>query len=111
MTFISENIKKIKPSPTMAITAKARELKLRGENVISLSSGEPDFDTLEHIKDAAIKAINQGYTKYTNVEGIPELKESIVRKFKNDNFLDYEADEVIVGVGGKQILFNALSIN
>ncbi len=108
MTFISENIKKIKPSPTMAITAKARELKLRGENVISLSSGEPDFDTPEHIKDAAIKAINQGYTKYTNVEGIPELKESIVRKFKNDNFIDYEADEVIVGVGGKQILFNAL---
>ena len=108
MTFISENIKKIKPSPTMAITAKARELKLRGENVISLSSGEPDFDTPEHIKDAAIKAINQGFTKYTNVEGIPELKESIVRKFKNDNFIDYEADEVIVGVGGKQILFNAL---
>ena len=108
MTFISENIKKIKPSPTMAITAKARELKLRGENVISLSSGEPDFDTPEHIKDAAIKAINQGYTKYTNVEGIPELKESIVRKFKNDNFIDYKADEVIVGVGGKQILFNAL---
>ena len=108
MTFISENIKKIKPSPTMAITAKARELKLRGENVISLSSGEPDFDTPEHIKDAAIKAINQGYTKYTNVEGIPELKESIVRKFKNDNFIDCEADEVIVGVGGKQILFNAL---
>ena len=108
MTFISENLKKIKPSPTMAITAKARELKLRGENVISLSSGEPDFDTPDNIKDAAIKAINQGYTKYTNVEGIPELKESIVRKFKNDNFIDYEADEVIVGVGGKQILFNAL---
>ncbi len=108
MTFISENIKKIKPSPTMAITAKARELKLKGENVISLSSGEPDFDTPQHIKIAAIKAINDGYTKYTNVEGIPELKEAIVNKFKIDNSINYNIDEIIVGVGGKQILFNAL---
>ena len=108
MTFISENVKKIKPSPTMAITAKARELKLKGENIISLSSGEPDFDTPEHVKNAAIKAIHDGFTKYTNVEGIPELKEAIVNKFKNDNFVDYDVNEVIVGVGGKQILFNAL---
>ena len=108
MTFISENVKKIKPSPTMAITAKARELKLKGENIISLSSGEPDFDTPEHVKNAAIKAIHDGFTKYTNVEGIPELKEAIVTKFKNDNFVDYDVNEVIVGVGGKQILFNAL---
>ena len=108
MTFISENVKKIKPSPTMAITAKARELKMKGENVISLSSGEPDFDTPEHVKNAAIKAIHDGFTKYTNVEGIPELKEAIVTKFKNDNFVDYDVNEVIVGVGGKQILFNAL---
>ena len=108
MTFISENVKKIKPSPTMAITAKARELKLKGENIISLSSGEPDFDTPAHVKNAAIKAIHDGFTKYTNVEGIPELKEAIVTKFKNDNFVDYDVNEVIVGVGGKQILFNAL---
>ncbi len=108
MTFISENVKKIKPSPTMAITAKARELKLKGENIISLSSGEPDFDTPDHVKNAAIKAIHDGFTKYTNVEGIPELKEAIVTKFKNDNFIDYDVNEVIVGVGGKQILFNAL---
>ena len=80
MEFISGNLKKIKPSPTMVITAKARELKAKGENVISLSSGEPDFDTPEHIKEAAIKAIHAGYTKYTNVEGITELKEAIVKK-------------------------------
>ena len=108
MEFISKNLKKIKPSPTMVITAKARELKLKGENIISLSSGEPDFDTPDHIKEAAIKAINSGFTKYTNVEGILELKEAIVEKFKNDNFIKYQNDEVIVGVGGKQILFNAL---
>ena len=108
MEFISENLKKIKPSPTMVITAKARELKAKGENVISLSSGEPDFDTPEHIKEAAIKAIHAGYTKYTNVEGITELKEAIVKKFEIDNFIKYKSQEVIVGVGGKQILFNAL---
>ena len=108
MEFISENLKKIKPSPTMVITAKARELKSKGENVISLSSGEPDFDTPQHIKEAAIKAIHAGYTKYTNVEGIKELKEAIVKKFRNDNSIEYKTNEVIVGVGGKQILFNAL---
>ena len=108
MDFISHSLKKIKPSPTMVITAKARELRAAGEKIISLSSGEPDFDTPEHIKDAAIKAINMGYTKYTNVEGIPELKKAIVDKFKNDNEIDYNMDQVIVGVGGKQILFNAL---
>ncbi len=108
MEFISENLKKIKPSPTMVITAKARELKAKGQNVISLSSGEPDFDTPEHIKEAAIKAIHAGYTKYTNVEGITELKEAIVKKFEIDNYIKYKSQEVIVGVGGKQILFNAL---
>tara|TARA_B100000579_G_C22835120_1_gene858257 strand:+ start:479 stop:1681 length:1203 start_codon:yes stop_codon:yes gene_type:complete len=108
MEFISENLKKIKPSPTMVITAKARELKSKGENIISLSSGEPDFDTPDHIKEAAVKAIKDGHTKYTNVEGIPELKEAIVNKFKNDNSIVYDQDQVIVGVGGKQILFNAL---
>ena len=108
MEFISHSLKKIKPSPTMVITAKARELRAAGEKIISLSAGEPDFDTPEHVKDAAIKAINMGYTKYTNVEGIPELKQAIVNKFKNDNEIDYNMDQVIVGVGGKQILFNAL---
>ncbi len=108
MELISENLKKIKPSPTMVITAKARELKLKGENVISLSSGEPDFDTPDHIKEAAIKAIKDGHTKYTNVEGIPELKEAIINKFKNDNHIEFDKDEVIVSVGGKQILFNSL---
>ena len=108
MEFISHSLKNIKPSPTMVITAKARELRAAGEKIISLSAGEPDFDTPEHVKDAAIKAINMGYTKYTNVEGIPELKQAIVNKFKNDNEIDYNIDQVIVGVGGKQILFNAL---
>ncbi len=108
MEFISHSLKKIKPSPTMVITAKARELRAAGEKIISLSAGEPDFDTPKHVKDAAIKAINMGYTKYTNVEGIPELKQAIVNKFKNDNEIDYNLDQVIVGVGGKQILFNAL---
>ena len=108
MDFISHNLKKIKPSPTMVITAKARELKAAGQKIISLSSGEPDFDTPKHVKEAAIKAINMGYTKYTNVEGIPELKQAIVNKFKNDNEIEYNIDQVIVGVGGKQILFNAL---
>ncbi len=108
MDFISDSLKKIKPSPTMVITAKARELRAAGEKIISLSAGEPDFDTPEHVKDAAIKAINNGYTKYTNVEGIPELKQAIVNKFKNDNEINYNIDQVIVGVGGKQILFNAL---
>ena len=108
MQFISENIQKVKPSATMVITAKARELRSKGENVISLSSGEPDFDTPDHIKEAAIKAIKDGHTKYTNVEGIPELKEAIVEKFRIDNSVDYNMNQVIVGVGGKQILFNAL---
>ena len=92
----------------MVITAKARELKSKGESVISLSSGEPDFDTPDHIKEAAMKAIKDGHTKYTNVEGIPELKEAIVNKFNTDNSIEYHQDQVIVGVGGKQILFNAL---
>ena len=108
MEFISKNLNKIKPSPTMVITAKARELRASGENIISLSSGEPDFDTPDHIKEAAIQAINKGYTKYTNVEGIPELKKAIVNKFKNDNDIEYDTNQVIVSVGGKQILFNAL---
>ena len=97
----------------MVITAKAVQLKREGKKVIGLSAGEPDFDTPDHVKEAAIDAINKGYTKYTNVEGIPELRQAIVDKFKKDNDLSYSIDEVIVGTGGKQILYNALvsSIN
>ncbi len=108
MTFISDSLNRIKPSATMVITAKATQLKREGKNVIGLSSGEPDFDTPQHVKQAAIDAINKGYTKYTNIEGIPELRQSIVEKFKKDNDLNYDISNVIVGTGGKQILFNAL---
>ena len=108
MTFISDSLNRIKPSATMVITAKATQLKREGKNVIGLSSGEPDFDTPQHVKQAAIDAINNGYTKYTNIEGIPELRQSIVEKFKKDNDLNYDISNVIVGTGGKQILFNAL---
>ena len=113
MTFISDSLNRIKPSATMVITAKATQLKREGKKVIGLSSGEPDFDTPQHVKQAAIDAINSGYTKYTNIEGIPELRQSIVEKFKKDNDLNYDVSNVIVGTGGKQILFNALmsSIN
>jgi len=108
MPFISDNLNRIKPSATMVITAKAAQLKREGKKVIGLSSGEPDFDTPKHVKEAAIIAINKGYTKYTNIEGIPELRQSIVEKFKNDNNLDYTINDIIVGTGGKQILYNAL---
>ena len=108
MTFISDSLNRIKPSATMVITAKATQLKREGKKVIGLSSGEPDFDTPKHVKQAAIDAINSGYTKYTNIEGIPELRQSIVEKFKKDNDLNYDVSNVIVGTGGKQILFNAL---
>ena len=113
MTFISDSLNRIKPSATMVITAKAAQLKREGKKVIGLSAGEPDFDTPDHIKKAAIDAINKGYTKYTNVEGIPELRQAITDKFKKDNDLSYSIDDVIVGTGGKQILYNALfsSIN
>ena len=108
MNFISDSLNRIKPSATMVITAKATQLKREGKKVIGLSSGEPDFDTPQHVKQAAIDAINKGYTKYTNIEGIPELRQSIVEKFKKDNDLNYDISNVIVGTGGKQILFNAL---
>ncbi len=113
MTFISDSLNRIKPSATMVITAKAAQLKREGKKVIGLSAGEPDFDTPDHVKVAAIDAIHKGYTKYTNVEGIPELRQAIIDKFKNDNSLSYSINDVIVSTGGKQILFNALisSIN
>ena len=108
MTFISDSLNRIKPSATMVITAKAAQLKREGKKVIGLSAGEPDFDTPDHVKKAAIDAINKGYTKYTNVEGIPELRQAIADKFKKDNDLSYSIDDVIVGTGGKQILYLSL---
>ena len=106
--FISDRVKSIKPSQTIAVTSKARELKELGKDVIGLGAGEPDFDTPIHIKDAAIKAIKEGKTKYTAVDGVLELKEAICEKFLRDNQLGYDIDEISVGAGGKQVLFNAL---
>ncbi|MFS8039311.1 pyridoxal phosphate-dependent aminotransferase [Xanthobacter sp. AM11] len=108
MSLISSALKRIKPSQTIAISNKARELKAAGRDIIALSAGEPDFDTPENIKEAAIAAIRRGETKYTAVDGIPELKAAICRKFKRDNGLDYKPSQVSVGTGGKQVLFNAL---
>jgi aspartate aminotransferase len=108
MSFLSKNLQRIKQSPTMEITARAQELKSNGSNIISLSVGEPDFDTPQNIKEAGILAINQGKTKYTAVGGMPELKEAICNKFKKDNNLNYSKEQIIVSTGGKQVLFNAL---
>ncbi|MFG1352204.1 pyridoxal phosphate-dependent aminotransferase [Xanthobacter autotrophicus] len=108
MSLISSALKRIKPSQTIAISNKARELKAAGRDIIALSAGEPDFDTPENIKEAAIAAIRRGETKYTAVDGIPELKAAICRKFKRENDLDYKPAQVTVGTGGKQVLFNAL---
>src|SRR3546814_6189385 len=99
---------RIKPSPTLAITSKVLELKRAGVDVIGLGAGEPDFDTPDFIKDAAIEAIRAGKTKYTNVDGTAELKQAIVDKFKRDNGLAYEANQITVNVGGKHTLFNAM---
>ena len=111
MVELSHSIKRIKPSATMAVTQKARELKAAGKDIIGLGAGEPDFDTPENIKKAAIQAINDGDTKYTPVDGTPELKKAIKAKFKRENNLDYELDEISVGTGGKQIIFNAFSVS
>ena len=108
MRELSDNISRIKPSATMAVTNKARELKAAGKDIIGLGAGEPDFDTPENIKTAAINAINDGDTKYTAVDGTPSLKKAIIEKFKRENNLDYLADQISVGTGGKQIIFNAL---
>ncbi len=108
MGFLADSIGRIKPSPTIAITGLAKELKAAGKDIISLSAGEPDFDTPDNIKQAAIRAIERGETKYTIVDGIPELKAAIVKKFKRENGLDYKPAQVTVGTGGKQVLFNAL---
>ena len=107
MAFLADILSRVKPSATIAVSQKARELKAAGRDVIGLGAGEPDFDTPDNIKAAANKAIAEGKTKYTPVSGIPELRQAIADKFKRENGLEYAADQTIVGTGGKQILFNA----
>jgi aspartate aminotransferase len=108
MAFLADTLKRVKPSATIAVTDKARALKAAGRNVIGLGAGEPDFDTPDNIKEAAIKAIRDGKaSKYTNVDGITELKEAVVKKFKRENGLDYKVSQITVGTGGKQVLYNA----
>ncbi len=106
MTVISERINRFKPSLTVKISQRARELSRSGKKIISLSSGEPDFDTPTHIKDEAIKSINNGFTKYTEVDGIVELKDSIAKKFRKENNLNYSRDQITVGAGGKHVIYN-----
>jgi aspartate aminotransferase len=108
MGFIADSLNRIQPSATIAVSTKARQLKAAGRDVISLSAGEPDFDTPENIKAAAVRAMEAGKTKYTDVDGIPELKAAIVRKFARDNGLDYKPGQISVGTGGKQVIYNAL---
>jgi len=108
MSIISDSLKRIKPSPTIAVSTKARELKAAGKDVIGLGAGEPDFDTPQNIKEVAIKAIKDGDTKYTAVDGTPALKKAIVEKFKRENNLDYLGDQITVGAGGKHVIYNAM---
>ena len=108
MSIVSNNLKRIKPSPTIAVTQKARELKASGKDIIGLGAGEPDFDTPDNIKQAAIKAIKDGDTKYTAVDGTPVLKDAIVKKFKRENNLEYQVDQITVGAGGKHVIYNAM---
>ena len=108
MGLVARTLERVKPSPTIAITSKARELKAAGFDVIGLGAGEPDFDTPGNIKQAAIEAILRGETKYTAVDGIPELKRAVAEKFKRENGLSYKPSEITVGSGGKQVLYNAL---
>ena len=103
---LSTRVQAIKPSPTLAVTARAEKLKAEGKDIIGLGAGEPDFDTPQHIKDAAIAAINKGFTKYTAVGGTPSLKQAVIAKFKRDNGLDYTAKQILVSCGGKQSFFN-----
>ncbi|MGL5742554.1 MAG: pyridoxal phosphate-dependent aminotransferase [Legionella sp.] len=103
---LAKRVQKVKPSPTLAVAAKATQMRTQGHDVINLGVGEPDFDTPNYIKEAAIIAIQQGHTKYTAVDGIPELKEAIKNKFKKDNGLDYQANQILVSVGGKQSCYN-----
>ena len=108
MSIISDSLKRIKPSPTIAVTQKAKELKAAGKDVIGLGAGEPDFDTPDNIKKAAIDAIQSGDTKYTAVDGTRDLKEAIVKKFKRENNLNYTIDQITVGAGGKHVIYNLM---
>ncbi len=108
MSLIADRLSRIKPSPTIAVTNKAKELKAAGRDVIGLGAGEPDFDTPDFVKEAAYEAIKNGDTKYTAVDGTPALKDAIIEKFKRDNDLTYARDQITVGTGGKQVLYNAL---
>ncbi len=105
---LANRVKRIKPSPTLAVTARAAELKAKGQDIVGLGAGEPDFDTPEHIKEAAIKAIRDGKTKYTAVDGIPSLREAIAQKMQDFNKLKYSPDQIIVSTGGKQCIYNLL---
>lgn len=109
-TRLAERLKKINPSSTLAITAKAKKLRAEGKDVLTFAAGEPDFDTPQFIKDAAIKAISEGFTKYTPTTGTPELKKLISEKFKKDNSLDYAPDQIVVSCGAKHSIFNALFV-
>lgn len=108
MPFLSTNLDKIKPSPTMAVTAKAAEMRAAGKDVIGLGAGEPDFDTPEHVKEAAIKAMRDGDTKYTKVDGTPAVKEAIVEKFRRENGLSFQTIQISVNCGGKHTIYNAM---
>jgi len=108
MSFLSATLSRVQPSPTIAMTGKVAELRAAGRDIIALEAGQPDFDTPEHIKDAAKAAIDTGKTKYTVVDGAPDLKAAIIAKFKRDNNLTYSADQITVSTGGKQVLYNAL---
>ena len=108
MSLVADRLGRIKPSPTIAVTNKAKELKAAGRDVIGLGAGEPDFDTPDYIKNAAKTAMDNGDTKYTAVDGTPALKDAIIEKFKRENDLEYARDQISVGTGGKQILYNAL---
>src|SRR5688572_18548907 len=108
MAFLSDALGRIKPSATIAATQKARALKAAGRDVIGLGAGEPDFETPTNIRDAAKAAIDRGETRYTDVDGTAALKQAIVEKFKRENSLDYKPEQISVGTGGKQVLFNAL---
>ncbi|MGE5513317.1 MAG: pyridoxal phosphate-dependent aminotransferase [Bacteroidota bacterium] len=108
MGFFADSLNRIQPSLTIAMATKARELQAKGRDIISLAAGEPDFDTPQNIKDAAIRAMQEGKTKYTDVDGMPELKDAVAGKFKRENGLEYKRSQISVGTGGKQVLFNAL---
>src|SRR5580765_444518 len=108
MGFFADSVNRISPSQTIGMSTKARELKAQGRDIIDLSAGEPDLPTPENIKEAAIKALRENKTKYTDVDGIPELKAAVAAKFKRENGLEYKPSQVSVGTGGKQVLFNAL---